>query len=77
MQMVADAALFVVRFVSGPTLSWMLGVIVVGCAVGVGWGLWYTGQDPTLQIESEEDAEAEEQMKGEDIEAIKKGESDQ
>jgi len=53
-------------------------VLVIGSTIGGLAGMWYTARDPTLQIdEAELTAEDAEAMKGEDIEAIKNGETKQ
>lgn len=57
-----------------------LWIIFVGCVIGGLGGVYYTARDPTLVEEpSSEDADGqtEKQSGGEDLEAIKKGESKQ
>lgn len=52
-------------------------VIVVGLGMGSTAGLYYTSRDPTLRIDEIEDVGGSTQLMGDDIEAIKKGETDQ
>lgn len=52
-------------------------VIVVGLGMGSTAGLYYTSRDPTLRIDEIEDVGGSTQLIGDDIEAIKKGETDQ
>lgn len=52
-------------------------VVAVGVGIGLGWGVWYTARDPTLRIEEGVDEDGTGERSGEDIEAIKKGESKQ
>ena len=54
-------------------------VVAAGCVIGSLGGIWYTARDPTLQEELEEGMEGgdSKELTGEDIEAIKKGESRQ
>lgn len=51
-------------------------VIVAGLVIGSTAGLYYTSRDPTLRINEGSDSGGME-FKGDDIEAIKKGETDQ
>jgi len=57
----------------------MVLVVAVGCALGSLAGLWYTARDPTLSEDLGEETEGgdSEGLTGEDIDAIKKGESKQ
>ncbi|KAK5092771.1 hypothetical protein LTR70_005232 [Exophiala xenobiotica] len=57
----------------------MVLVVVVGCAVGSLAGIWYTATDPTMNEDLGDGTEGEdpEALTGEDIEAIKKGETKQ
>jgi len=54
-------------------------VVATGCVIGSLGGIWYTARDPTLQEGLEEGVEGGDsnELTGEDIEAIKKGESKQ
>lgn len=56
------------------TVFW---VIVIGIAIGSTAGSYYTSRDPTLRIDESSDLEGSTQLAGEDIEAIKRGETDQ
>ena len=58
-----------VELLSG-TVLWIGGTILVGVLIGGLWGLWFVRRDRTLMEETEG-------REGEDIEAIKRGESDQ
>jgi len=57
----------------------MLGVVAAGCLIGGLAGMWYTSRDPTLQVQEDTETTGAdvEELKGDDIEAIKKGETKQ
>lgn len=63
----------------GQIIRILFWVVVFGILVGGLVGMWYTAQDPTLRIESEEEMPSEDtdQPNASDIEAVKKGETDQ
>lgn len=52
-------------------------IVAAGLAIGSMAGLYYTSRDPTLRIDESLTGDDVLQLKGEDIEAIKKGQTDQ
>lgn len=59
-------------------VGWGMLIVGVGMGLGVTLGVWYTARDPTLRVDGEgEDEMAIGEMKGEDVEAIRKGEAKQ
>lgn len=55
----------------------VVSVVVVGLLLGSMGGLYYTSRDPTLRNDDSLNSDDPMELKGEDIEAIKKGDTDQ